>query len=202
MSICQKMACSPNVKSAGVTSTVVEALSGDADGRWVVVGMWARDDGAEEERRCAGAREYIVHAGRVDSRFKCKVNEASDGPRQFKFMAIPNNVQELCDEGFNSCTSLRRVTFGSSSSLERIGVACFKETKVGEVRLPDSVCELCDECFSGCRSLRRVTFGSLSWLERSGVSCFKETKIEEVSIAWIPGTPVLEASVHQGCNIL
>ena len=34
------------------------------------------------------------------------------------------------------------MTFGSSSSLERIGVSCFDGTGVEAVSIPDSVCEL------------------------------------------------------------
>ena len=42
-------------------------------------------------------------------------------------VSIPDGVRELCDDCFSGCGSLRRVNFGSSSSLERIGVECFGE---------------------------------------------------------------------------
>ena len=42
------------------------------------------------------------------------------------------------------------MTFGPSSSLERIGVSCFDETGVEEVSVPGSVRELCNGCFKGC----------------------------------------------------
>ena len=45
-------------------------------------------------------------------------------------VSIPDSVRERCDFCFQSCQSLRRVTFGPSSSLERIGVSCFEDTKV------------------------------------------------------------------------
>ena len=35
---------------------------------------------------------------------------------------IPDSVRELCDGCFKGCKGLRRVTFGPSSSLERIGL--------------------------------------------------------------------------------
>ena len=60
------------------------------------------------------------------------------------------------------------MTFGSCSSLERIGVECFQGSGVEEVSIPDGVRELCDRCFHWCESLRRVTFGSCSSLERIG----------------------------------
>ena len=75
-----------------------------------------------------------------------------------------------------------RVTFGASSSLERIGVECFQETGVEEVSIPDGVRELCDRCFCECKKLRRVTFGSSSSLERIGGACLWFSGLEEVSI--------------------
>ena len=85
---------------------------------------------------------------------------------------IPDTVRELGNYCFKGCKSLRRVTFGSSSSLERIGVSCFEESALETVSIPDGVLELCDRCFRGCKSLRRVTFGSFSSLERIGVEAF------------------------------
>ena len=85
---------------------------------------------------------------------------------------IPDSVRELCDQCFYRCSSLRRVTFGSSSSLERIGVGCIEATRVIDFHVPDSVRQLCDKCFYGCSSVRRVTFGSLSTLDWIGAEAF------------------------------
>ena len=63
---------------------------------------------------------------------------------------IPDGVRELGDGCFGRCSSLRRVTFGSSSSLERIGVLCFQCTSIGAIGIPNSVRELCDLCFTLC----------------------------------------------------
>ena len=89
-------------------------------------------------------------------------------------------ARELCDGCFQVCKSLRRVTFGCSSSLEWIRVSCFKHSGVGEVRIPDDLCELCDRCFQGCESLRRVMFGSSSCLERVGRQCFRGCGLVEI----------------------
>ena len=105
-------------------------------------------------------------------------------------VSIPDSVCELCDHCFEDCKNLRRVTFGSSSSLERIGVCCFCGSGVEEVSIPDSVYELCDRCFEGCERLRRVTFGSSSSLERIGFNAFggrwdryqRKCRLREVSI--------------------
>ena len=72
--------------------------------------------------------------------------------------------------------------FGSSPSLERIGVSCFEYSGLEEVNIPDGVRELCDQCFLGCEGLRRVAFSSSSSLERIGVSCFASSVLEEVNI--------------------
>ena len=101
---------------------------------------------------------------------------------QILAVSIPNNVSELCEGCFKECKSLRRVTFGPSSSLERIGVSCFEGSGVEEVCIPDGVRELCDGCFKECKSLGRVTFGPSSSLERIGVSCFEGSGVEEVCI--------------------
>ena len=96
-------------------------------------------------------------------------------------VSVPDGFHKLCDGCFKGCSSLRRVTFGPSSSLERIGVEAFgavhgvcQSTPCGleEISIPDGVRELCDGCFKGCSSLRRVTFGPSSSLERIGAHCF------------------------------
>ena len=97
-------------------------------------------------------------------------------------VCIPDSVRELCDRCFGGCKNLRYVSFGSSSSVERIGAYCFKRSGVEEVDIPDSVCELCDGCFKGCKSLRCVTFGSSSSVERISAYCFAYSGVEEVII--------------------
>ena len=56
-------------------------------------------------------------------------------------VSMPNNMSDGC---FLRCRSLRPVTFGPCSLLERISVSCFQETGVEEVFVPDCVRELCD----------------------------------------------------------
>ena len=105
---------------------------------------------------------------------------------------IPGDIRELCEGCFKGCRSLRRVTLGLSSSLERIGVSCFEATGVEEVSVPDSVRELCDGCFKGCKSLRRVTFGLSSSLERIGVEAFGALK---VCVHWLTTCGLVEISI-------
>ena len=51
---------------------------------------------------------------------RCRIEEIS----------IPDSVRELCDECFAGCSSLRNVTFGPGSSLEKIGFHAFTRTLV------------------------------------------------------------------------
>ena len=104
---------------------------------------------------------------------------------------IPDSVRELCDGCFKGCSRLRRVTFGPSSSLERIGVEAFGAVQAGgqstpcgleEISIPNGVRELCDDCFKRCKSLRRVTFGPSSSLERIGADCFYRCGLVEFEI--------------------
>ena len=134
---------------------------------------------AESECQNNSVPIYLVGAGR--SGVLCR-DDWMSFLDQIHEVSIPNNVSELCDRCFKECKSLRRVTFGSSSSLERIGVLCFSRTLVSEFAVPDSVRELCDACFKLCSTLRRVTFGHSSALERIGVSCFAETGVEEFAV--------------------
>ena len=100
-------------------------------------------------------------------------------PRNSKIceVSIPNSVIELGDQCFRRCRKLLRVIFGASSSLERIGVGCFRRTGICEVSIPDSVIELCDQCFLHCHHLEYVMIRASSSLERIGCECFGDTLI-------------------------
>ena len=84
----------------------------------------------------------------------------------FEEVSVPDGVRELCEGCFKECWSLRRVTFGPSSSLEQIDVDWIQGTSVEEVFVPDGVCELCEGCFKWCESLRGVTFWIMAWANR------------------------------------
>ena len=52
-------------------------------------------------------------------------------------VCVPDSVRELCDGCFKGCSSLRRVTLSTSSSLERIGKFCCQWSGVQRVYVPD-----------------------------------------------------------------
>ena len=172
----------PEVRRAVVATTTVELLSDSSNRRLKIVGMLSHHDSVLGGQQSTGAPMHIVYSRKANRELRWSAPYVGRALQQQRDVSIPNNVDELCDCCFEGCESLRRVTFGSSSSLERIGVCCFALSGVEEVRIPDSVRELCDRCFYGCRSLRRVTFGSSSSLEWIGVSCFDGSGIEDVII--------------------
>ena len=174
------------VRNAVMATTTVEPLSDSPNQEWEIAGILSHhgrvpEEEEEEEDEGEGEGEgeqqfrtplYLVYADEVNSGLYWSSTRMVRDFRQLLGVSIPNNVRELCDRCFQRCVNLRRVTFGSSSSLERIGVLCFERSGVEEVSIPDGVRELCDCCFRGCQSLRRVTFGSSSSLERIGFQAF------------------------------
>ena len=63
-----------------------------------------------------------------------------------------SDVEEvkLCDRCFQWCLSLYRVTFGSSSSLERIGTLCFSGSGLIGFGMPSTVRAIGGGAFSEC----------------------------------------------------
>ena len=137
---------------------------------------------AQEEYQSARTPMYLVYTPKVESNFCWKSTWSSYAEFHLLYVSIPDHVQVLCDECFKGCWNLRRVTFGPSSSLERIGVEAFGAMQEGwhttavcglvEINIPDGVEALPDRCFCGCANLLRVTFGPSSSLERIGVEAF------------------------------
>ena len=180
----------PEVRHAVMATTTVESLNDSSNQNLKIAGILSHHGRAPEEEEEEQGEEhqsartlmYIVYSHKANSGLCWRSTCVGSAVQRLCDMSIPNNVRELCDRCFEECKSLRRVTFGSSSSLERIGVSCFARSGVEEASIPDSVCELCDHCFEQCKSLRRVTFGSSSSVERIGASCFAQSGVKEVRI--------------------
>ena len=191
----------PEVQSAVMASTTVESLSNPSRLRWDITSIFASDAHEQNEPEVTGTPKYFAYAckfdhfrretfvpssslERIDSEaFRVVPNgyhqNTPCGPVEIR---IPDCVREMCEGCFQGCENLRRVTFGPSSSLKRIGASCFKNTGVEYIVIPDGVRELCEGCFQGCGCLWRVTFGPASSLERFGASCLKAPGVDEVLI--------------------
>ena len=100
------------------------------------------------------------HLGESSCRLQRRADDAVE------VISIPNSVRELGPKCFGWCKSLRRVTFGAASKLERICPQAFRETSLDALSIPDSVVELGQACFGWCSSLRCLRFGAASKLER------------------------------------
>ena len=105
--------------------------------------------------------------------------------QQVRSVSVPNSVTEIHDNSFYWCGSLRRVKFGESSLLRRIGVSAFERSGLTEIRIPDTVEEIDDRCFFMCNSLTRVRFGEFSMLQRIGSMAFQALELMEI---WIPNS--------------
>ena len=158
-------------------------------------------------QKCTGCPMYFVSAQRGGSFWKREWT--ADQWEQLQAISIPNSVQELHSRCFYGCVNLRRVTFGSSSSLERIGVEAFSgqivsgkcmACRLEEISIPDSVRELCERCFYRCWNLRRVTFGLSSSLELIGAGCIEVTTVREFHVP--DGVRVLCDRCFYGCASL
>ena len=126
----------PEVRSAAMATTTVELLSDSSNRTLKVAGILPRHGGVqeEEEQQFAGTPIYIVYAHRANSGLCWSSTWVDRALQQLRDVSIPNNVRELCDSCFYWCESLCRMSFGSSSSLERIGFRAF----------PMNVSYLCD----------------------------------------------------------
>ena len=114
-------------------------------------------------------------------------------------VTILDGVRELGDRCFYGCKSLRYVTFGSSSCLQRIGDEAFLESSVIEMSIPDSVRELGDRCFYECKCLWSVTFGESSSLEHIGTECFARSGLIEFRMP--PSVRVVGGGAFDGCDL-
>ena len=143
----------PEVRHAVMATTTVEMLSNSSNRRLKIAGILSHRDPVPGDQQSTGAPMYIVYSHKANRELRWSATYVGRALQQQREMSIPNNVVASCDHCFEGCRSLRRVTFGSSSSLERIGVACFADTGVEDVGIPDTVRELCDRCFSWCKRL-------------------------------------------------
>ena len=104
------------VKSAVLTSTTVECLSGSSAPTLDITGIFSSDNHVQHEQQVAGTQKYVVYVSKVDNLRRVST------PCGLVEISIPDRVRELCEGCFKGRSSLRRVIFGSSSSLERIVV--------------------------------------------------------------------------------
>ena len=190
----------PEVRNAVMVITTVESQSDSSGLKLEIAGRLLHHDRVQEGQQLTGTLMHLVYAHEAGSGRRRSSTCEAPILHNIQGVIIPNNVCELCDCRFRWCKSLRRVMFGSSSSLKRIGVSCFELSRIEEVSVPGGVRELGDRCFKQCENLRRVVFGPSSSLERIGVSCFEDAGFEEVNIP--DSVRELCDSCFKGCKSL
>jgi hypothetical protein len=74
-------------------------------------------------------------------------------------ISIPDEIETIGESCFDSCHSIRSVSFGPNSKLSSIEQqAFFYCTRLGEITLPSATTFLGAECFLGCYGLETVAF--------------------------------------------
>ena len=117
------------VRNAVMATTTVEFLSDSSKRALKIAGILPRHGRVQEEeeevQQFAKTAIYIVYAHRANSGLCWSSTGVGRALQELREVSIPNSVRKLCDGCFSGCESLRRVNFGSSSSLERIGFRAF-----------------------------------------------------------------------------
>ena len=126
----------PDVRNTVIATTTVESLSDSSSLKWEIAGILSHH-GVQKGQQVTPT--YLVSGDKAASGLPWISMRSGPSLLQLRDVSIPNNFRELCDRCFEGCESLRRVTFGSSSSLERIGAECFNGSGVEEVRFVNCV---------------------------------------------------------------
>lgn len=96
-----------------------------------------------------------------------------------KSVTIPDGITEIADNAFSDASSLSRVEFTSSSSVETIGEGAFQKTGITELVIPDSVQTINDNAFSGTQIKDLVISDGVGNI---GSGAFADAPIENLTI--------------------
>ena len=151
---------SPDVQPAVMATAVVESLRSGSCARCEVTGMFAHNGQVQGQHQFTGTSNYIVYERSVDCGLDWQTSNGAGAGLpvcDVREIAIPNSASELYAGCFKGCRSLQRVTFGPSSSIERIGALCVCGCGLVEFEIPVSVralgqCALTGGvvCLDGC----------------------------------------------------
>lgn len=108
-------------------------------------------------------------------------------------------VSGIVSDGFNACTSLKRLTFSQSTKLITISDGAFSGCALLEsISIPDSVTAIGANAFNGCASLKDITINQSSSLSTIGEKAFAEcTTLEEITIP--PKVKLIGEDAFYGC---
>lgn len=89
-----------------------------------------------------------------------KIGERWFSETNIEVMTVPASVEEIDDDAFSNCRSLKRVEFAEGSRLKRIGYNCFRGSGLEEFRAPPKLQEICGGAFSTCEKLSFVVLNA------------------------------------------
>ncbi|MDE7161148.1 MAG: leucine-rich repeat domain-containing protein, partial [Anaeroplasmataceae bacterium] len=100
-------------------------------------------------------------------------DHAFEGSELFKYIEMPNTIEEIGDRSFANNTKLETIVV--SENLYRVEDRSFmNDTKLVLNILPDSVKEIGEEAFVGCDSITKFDFNQVEWI---GAKAFKDGKL-------------------------
>ena len=93
--------------------------------------------------------------------------------QSLQIIIISQTVNEIGQDAFSFCWSLKKVIFSKDSKLEKIGVQAFAGCRnLDKIIIPESVTEIGLNAFYECTNLKEVAFSENSKLEKIGASAF------------------------------
>ena len=108
-------------------------------------------------------------------------------------IVIPASAKWIAAGAFSGLKDLRSVVFSLDSQLETIGVGCFRDGGLEEIRFPRSLVEIGEDAFQGCTNLKSAVFEEGSALQRVGKGAFAGTPLRPVDVNFPENVDVAKA---------
>ena len=113
-----------------------------------------------------------------------EIGDYSFWKNEITSISLPENLTRIGIQGLGDMTTLKTVTFSSSSIIEEIGQQAFEYNySLEEIRIPASVRTLGNGALKNCESLKRVTFASTDKLEKIDMYAFSNcTSLKSITL--------------------
>lgn len=109
-----------------------------------------------------------------------KIDAFSFSLSSIKSIEIPQHVTDICENAFQFCVNLQKVTFQPNSELRKIGKNAFHIVSIRSISIPKHVIKIEKNCFYQCDSLEKIEIDPDSELQKIERMAFSETKIEKL----------------------
>jgi hypothetical protein len=116
-------------------------------------------------------------------------------------LLIPDDIEQIGEQCFTLCKTIRFVRFGSMSRLSSIESSAFmKCSRLAAIAIPSGVTFLGEGCFSLCSALVTVSFGAGSQINTIPARAFSGCRFQTIVLPSTVNT--LESSCFQNCDKL